>query len=879
MDRKSRIAAIFRAALDRDAAAREAFIDAECEGDAALAAEVRSLLLTLETADSPLDRAPAERLGWGDISSSAAPPARIGAFRLVRVLGRGGMGEVWLAERVEGGFAQEVALKWVDRARLGADGLDRFARERALLARIDHPAIARLVDGGQLDGTPWFAMEYVDGVPLDRHLAERRPDLAAAIELLLPIIDAVQYLHRHLIVHRDLKPSNVLVDHEGRPRLIDLGIAKSLGDESALTETLAPMSLAYAAPEQVAGEPVTVATDVWGLGALLHELLSGRSPHEAAASSLPRLVDAIARGTPSLASEALALDPSARPWRPAQLRGDLDLIVATCLRREPERRYASAAAVGEDLRRWGERLPIAARRDSVGYRMQRFVARHPAGSALAGLAVVALAATTTYALREARRAEAAAMVAARERDAARDEARRQEVLREHFASVIGRATASGEPIAAETLLDLVANADLTRAASDPESHRALVLALADALVIRADLKRLAALLDRAGPAMAGANDRELALFHKHRAIAGLRLGDAALADDGIEKASAAIASAGLGHTMIAADVLGYRAQRARAVGDFAAAVAHSSEAAAIARGNAEAGALDRGTVLANHGVTLLQAGNPDAAIAAIDEAEAIWAAGGAESNANAASARAVRANARLAAGDPAAALAEFDAIEAAAPPGDPLPAKASRRLARARALAWLGRADEAATESEGAVARMCATLGAGSGDCRRLAAGRVETLAVAGLHAAAIAAATDLSDPDTWPPTVRSAVALSRLAVGDTASGSRLASETLDAPASDRGRTRAAARLALLGARLARTAGDVALARALVESAQSALDRAEAAEGFDRPWLAVERALVGGEAPPAEALETLRRLGLSHLADGPPTPLPRPPAQ
>jgi tetratricopeptide (TPR) repeat protein len=867
MDRKARIAAIFRAALDRDDDARAAFIDAECGGDAALAAEVRALLATVEADDSPLDRSPAARLGLGAAAGPSAPPERIGPFRLVRLLGRGGMGEVWLAERVAGGFAQQVALKWVDRARLGADGLERFARERALLARVDHPAIARLVDGGELDGTPWFAMEYVDGVPLDRHLAEHRPDLPAAIDLLLPVIDAVQHLHRHLIVHRDLKPSNVLVDRDGRPRLIDLGIAKALGDETARTEAIAPMSLAYASPEQVAGEPITIATDVWGLGALLHEILSGRSPHEAAASSLPRLVDAIARGTPTLPSVALALDPAARPWRPAQLRGDLDLIVATCLRREPERRYASAAAVGEDLRRWRERLPIAARRDHLGYRMRRFVARHPLGSALAGIAVVALATTTAYALREADRAAAAAAVAARERDAARAEARRQEVLREHFAAVSGRATASGEPIAPDALLDLVADAELTRAAHGPDAHRALVLALADALVIRADLKRLATLLDAAGPAMAGASDRELALYHKHRAIAGLRLGDAALAEDGIEKASAAIARGGLGRTMIAADVLGYRAQRARAAGDFAAAVAHSSEAAAIARADTEAGALDRGTVLANHGVTLLQAGQPDAAIAAIDEAEAIWQAGGVESNANAASARAVRANARLAAGDPAAALAEFDAIEAAAPPGDPVPAKASRQLARARALAWLGRADEAAAESERAVERMCAALGAGSGDCRRLASGRVEILAIAGFHNAALDAAADLGDPATWPPGVRAAVALARLAGGDGESATRLAAEAREAPATDRGRARAGARFALLGARLARGDGDMALARGLVEAAQSALDRAEAVDGFDHPWLAVERARVAGESPPADAREALRRLGLPRLAD------------
>jgi GrpB-like predicted nucleotidyltransferase (UPF0157 family) len=447
MSRTQRVAALFRAALDREPAAREAFLAGECGEDAALANDVRALLASVESEDSPLDRAPAQRLGWPDPPGASAPPSRIGPFHLLRLLGRGGMGEVWLADRIEGGFAQQVALKWVDRARLGTGGLDRFARERELLARVDHPAIARLVDGGEVDGTPWFAMEFVDGIAIDRHVAESRLDLAAAVDLMRPVVDAVQHLHRHLIVHRDLKPSNVLVDREGRPRLIDLGIAKSLGDDTQLTGALAPMSVAYAAPEQVSGEAITIATDVWGLGALLHELLSGRSPHDAAASSLPRLVDAIARGTPRLASEALALDPSARPWRPAQLRGDLDLIVAAALRREPERRYASAAALGDDLRRWRERLPIAARRDSARYRARRFIARHPLGTALGGVALASLLGATGYALHQADRAAAAAVEAQDQRDRAKaalaDARGTQQAMARVFAA--GNPTLAGKP--------------------------------------------------------------------------------------------------------------------------------------------------------------------------------------------------------------------------------------------------------------------------------------------------------------------------------------------------------------------------------------------------------------------------------------------------
>jgi tetratricopeptide (TPR) repeat protein len=868
VDRHTRIAEIFRAALDLEPAEREAFLAAECGADSSLGDEVRALLVSVDADVSPLDRSPVGRLGLTDAAGTATPPSRIGPFRLVNLLGRGGMGEVWLAERTDGGFAQQVALKWVDPARLGPDGLERFARERELLARVDHPSIARVVDGGEIDGTPWFAMEYVDGVPVDQHVANARLDLAATVDLMLPVIDAVQHLHRNLIVHRDLKPSNVLVDRDGRPRLIDLGIAKSLADETQLTGALAPMSVAYAAPEQVAGEAITIATDIYGFGALLHEVLSGRSPHAAAEGSLPRLVDAIARGTPTLPSAALANDPTARLWRPAQLEGDLDLIVATCLKREPERRYASAAALGEDLRRWRERLPIAARRDSVGYRARRFVQRHPLGTALACLAIASLVTITGYAMHQASRAEAAAAEAADERDLARGEARRQEVLREHFAAVIGRATASGEPIAPDALMDLVADPELTRAAHDPDSHRALVLALADALVIRADVTRLARLTADAAPIMVGASDRELATFHKHRALAGLRLGDHSLADDGIAKATEAITRGGLEQTLMAANVLSYRAQRARASGDVEGAVAYSEAAAAVARADVGASALDRGAIYANHGVTLVLAGLPERAIAAIDEAERIWRDAGVEANANAASAGAVRANARLVAGDPAAALVELEAIEAKRPPGDPEPAQAARQIARARAVAWLGRDEDALTLSESAVRRMCAAIGEGSGDCQRMTVAAVEILAIAGEADTALALAASLGGEDTWPPSMLTPATLARSMRGEQgARDTLLALTSRAATGQDRTSARSAARIALAAVRYARRSGTTENPAALLEAASTALDRAEAKSGFERAWLAVEQAHAGGREPSASDREALIALGVGHLAD------------
>lgn len=861
MDRAARIAALFREALDLEPKAREAFVIERSGGDPTVAAELRALLAEVDGRPSPLDRDPAQRLGLG--ASSSAVPARVGPFRLVRPLGRGGMGEVWLAERVDGGFEQLVALKWVEPARLGTDGLERFERERALLAAVDHPSIARVVDGGRIDGTPWFAMEYVDGVPIDRHVIEARLDLGSTIDLMRAVVEAVQHLHRHLIVHRDLKPSNVLVDRDGRPRLIDLGIAKSLADETRLTGRLAPMSVAYAAPEQVAGEAITIATDVYGLGALLHELLSGRSPHAAAESSLPRLVDAIARGTPTLPSVALATNPSARPWRPVQLEGDLDLIVATCLKREPERRYGSAAALGEDLRRWRERLPISARRDRPIYRARRFVERHPVGVGFAIVAVVGMLATTAYAIGQARRAESAAIEAARERDRAREEARRQEVLREHFAAVIGRVVGDGEPVTPDRLMDLVADDGLTLAAHDPATHRALVLALADALAIRADLRRLARLAEGAAHRFVDAPAHEQAVFHKHRALAGLRLGDDALAADGLAKAQAALERGGLERTMLAAEVLGFRAQRARAAGDFETAVRLSESAAAIARESPEGSALDRGTVLANHGVTLMHAGFPERALVAIDEAEAIWEAGGVAGNANAASTRAVRANALLASGRPADALALFERIEAERPPGDPAPAQAARALGRARALAWLARTAEADAAALDAVERMCSILGEDSGDCRRMRAGRIEVLALTGEREAARQA---LALDPTLPASASALPAVALLHDSSEDVRAALAEVLAGAPDADRALRRQIGRIALLAAHRARRSGARREASSLLSLAETALTGLDIEGGFERPWLDCERAQAHAETPPPEAMTALEALGMTWSA-------------
>ncbi|MBX3724318.1 MAG: protein kinase [Xanthomonadales bacterium] len=366
----------------------------------------------------------AYREAGGDAAADAVPGAsdrdlagqRIGPWRLLARIGRGGMGEVYRAERADGGYQAQVAVKLL---RAGIDGAalaQRFRRERQILARLEHPGIARLIDGGSSeDGLPYLAMELVDGTDLLSHARARRLDLATRLRLFIAVCDAVACAHRNLVVHRDLKPSNILVDESGRVRLLDFGIGKLLehtGNEDAtLTRTeLLPMTVAYAAPEQILGEPVSTATDVYALGVLLHELLTGTRPHLREGRSLPALASAVDTEQPTLPSEALARSQAGAADRPGDrrlprlLRGDLDTIVLTALRREPDRRYASAAALAEDLRRHLEGQPIRARPDSRAYRLAKFLRRHRLGVVAAALVLCALVTGVVLALSQAQQA-------------------------------------------------------------------------------------------------------------------------------------------------------------------------------------------------------------------------------------------------------------------------------------------------------------------------------------------------------------------------------------------------------------------------------------------------------------------------------------------
>lgn len=397
--RYRRAVAIVEATDGLDEAAREALVARECAGDDALRAEVEWLLRAMQEED-PAPPPPQ------DLSGAVIGAAAGSDYRLLHLLGRGGMGAVYLAERRFAGGSQQVALKLLDPgAWPEADAARRLASEARILARLSHRHIARLLDAGRLqDGRPFLAMEYVEGERIDRWCDARALPLAERLRLFLKVCDAVEYAHRHLVIHRDLKPSNILVDAGGEPRLLDFGIARLLdGAADAPTGTAHhALTLSYASPEQIRNEPLSTASDVWQLGVVLYELVSGVRPFPVSAAPLA-VSHAILSGEPA--------PPGRAPGRKRAVPVDVDAIVMKAMRSAPGDRYASVAELAADLRRFLASRPVHARRGRWWYRLRRFVGRHRAGVAV-GVAFVALLAGFAAAREEQLRA------AQRERDRA-----------------------------------------------------------------------------------------------------------------------------------------------------------------------------------------------------------------------------------------------------------------------------------------------------------------------------------------------------------------------------------------------------------------------------------------------------------------------------
>jgi serine/threonine-protein kinase len=469
-----RVEALFDEAAALPATERAAFLSSACGEDLEVRAEVESLLAA--------DARAAEFLGRPAVSV-AAPPSpptlvgrRVGQYRVEAKLGEGGMSTVYLAVRADAAYQQKVALKVLgcgaDRADLSA----RFRAERQILASLDHPGIARLLDGGTTDdGRPYLVMEHIEGAPLDQYCDAHQLGLDARIDLFRQVCAAVQYAHQNLVVHRDIKPSNILVDALGVPRLLDFGIAKLLegaqlpGTVEATVTGQRLMTPQYASPEQVEGGAITTATDVYSLGVLLYVLLTGHLPYRVPRTGSDALQRAVVEQDPAR--------PSTDAGRSAQLRrklrGDLDNIVLMALRKEPGRRYASVALLSEDLRRYRQHLPVTAQPDTLGYRARKFVSRHKAGvgaGALALAMILGLAATMTV----------QAVRLARQRDEIRAE-RDKAVKLTHFLEQVFAGSdpseARGETLTAREILDKGAGRAIGELADQPETQAALALVI------------------------------------------------------------------------------------------------------------------------------------------------------------------------------------------------------------------------------------------------------------------------------------------------------------------------------------------------------------------------------------------------------------------
>ena len=427
---------IFTLALEKSSEDRTRFLEQACAGDDALRREIESLLSNYEGDQCFLEDAPASEL----VSTRAQGMRgrRIGAYRIIRRCGQGGMAEVYLAERADNEYRQHVAIKMVGYGANSEEILRRFRNERQALAGLVHPNIVRLLDGGSSEGgMPYIVMDYVDGIPIDEYCDTRRLTVAERLRLFQTVCEAVQFAHDHLVIHRDLKPSNILITPDGIPRLLDFGIAKVLNPELLSNPTLTrtdwrPMTPQYASPEQVRGDPVTNASDIYSLGVLLYELLTGHRPYRQEGESSVSLERSICEEEPEKPSTAVSrIDQKAAEHSDSDctkaetvarsrasriedlrrsLRGDLDTIVLKAIRKEPRERYPSVKGFSEDIERYLTGLPIWARRPTLTYRGGKFVRRHKESAATAiFVLIIAIALGAWQMVRVAKQLRAAAM--------------------------------------------------------------------------------------------------------------------------------------------------------------------------------------------------------------------------------------------------------------------------------------------------------------------------------------------------------------------------------------------------------------------------------------------------------------------------------------
>lgn len=461
-ERWQRVSRLFDRAIELEGDARAAFVAAECSGDAALRDELQRML-DADVATSGFDAGVAGAVSLDEPSEPEdASGERLGAWRLLSRVGSGGMGTVYAAQREDGDTAQRAAIKRLQRRWDGSAQAQRFLQERRILAQLSHANIPALLDHGLDDeGRPWFALEFVDGKPLTAWADAQRLNPRERIVLMLQVCAAVQHAHERFVVHRDLKPANILVDAGGRARVLDFGVAKRIDDAAGNTVTglFAGFTPEYAAPEQIAGRPVSAATDVHALGVMLYELLSGQLPYRfeqadlrSAAEAITdrsaeRLDRALITGTPDEVQARIDQRRTSAPAFRRYVRGDLTRIVQTALAKEPERRYSSVQALADDLKRFLDGRPVSVSGDTFGYRARKFVQRNRWGVAMGAVAAMAVVAgmtgfayKTAEAQREATRAESQARLAKQEETRALEEAKRAQISRDFMASLLGEAS-------------------------------------------------------------------------------------------------------------------------------------------------------------------------------------------------------------------------------------------------------------------------------------------------------------------------------------------------------------------------------------------------------------------------------------------------------
>jgi serine/threonine-protein kinase len=566
--RRGLIYAVFSEALDRPPQELPSFLDERCRGDSELRAEVEALLgiATLDAVET------------GALLGSPCPPEQslagrtVGRFRLEERIGAGGMGVVYRAERIDG-VQQSVAIKLVS-VMLAEAVQARFAREAQILARLEHPSIARLIDAGIEAGRAWIAMEFVRGEPMDVYCERHRLSTNAIVSLLVELAGAVTTAHAMLVVHSDIKPANVLITADGRPKLIDFGIATALRDASGATAPTVDIgrlfSPNYAASEQVAGGAVTVATDVFGLGALAYRLLTGAPIHVENTSPVAYLL-AVTQRDVELPSRA-AQGGGRSPQETRLLRGDLDAILCTALERDPARRYASAAEFRADLQRYLERRPVRARAPSVGYRAAKFARRNALAVGLSSLLGVTLIAGVLSVWLQARNAALA-------RDMA---ARRGEFLESVLKSANPRE--GRRDITVAEVLDASARTLDAKLGTEPLTEASLLGLLVDTNM---ELGRY--------PEALAASDRELALLRGHGAgTKDIAIALKARGDLFSREGKYADAQAALGEAITALRRLpGQNAALVDALGKLAGVYANTNREATAEATLAEAIALDR----------------------------------------------------------------------------------------------------------------------------------------------------------------------------------------------------------------------------------------------------------------------------------------------